>query len=74
MSANKETEQFLSVMGEKKEMRFMSRTELEMELAIYRNSDYAWLIELLLKGLWFVITNWKVIKEEINRILRKDGQ
>lgn len=46
----------------------MSREDLINEVSLYRSINYIYLIELLAKGLFWVVMHWSEIKAEINRI------
>lgn len=46
----------------------MSREDLINEVSLYRSINYIYLIELLAKGLFWVVMHWPEIKAEINRI------
>lgn len=55
----------------RQEVYGLTTHKLREEVILYRTIDYMYLLQLLAKGIVWVILNWKTVKAEIDRIRGK---
>lgn len=55
----------------RQEVYGFSAHKLREEVILHRTIDYMYLLQLLAKGIVWVILNWKTVKAEIDRIRGK---
>lgn len=55
----------------RQEVYGLTTYKLREEVILHRTIDYMYLLQLLAKGIVWVILNWKTVKAEIDRIRGK---